>query len=68
MVLKIKWIHFTNFYQVILDLDVVAITETSPKNDDFFKTNVAIKGDDSYFTPSSSEKGSVAIYTKDKLN
>ena len=33
-----------------------------------FKTNVAIKGYDSYFTPSSSEKGGVAIYAKDKLN
>ena len=30
--------------------------------------NVAIKGYDSYFTPSSSKKGSVAIYAKDKLN
>ena len=38
------------------------------QNDDIFKTNVVIKGHDRYFTPSSSEKGGVAIYTKDKLN
>ena len=67
MILKIKWIHFTNFYQVLL-ITLMCITETLQKNDDFFKTNVAIKGYDSYFSPSSSEKGGVAIYTKDKLN
>ena len=46
---------------------MVAIIETSQKKY-FFKTNVAIKGYDSYFNPSSSEKSSVAIYATDNLN
>ena len=50
------------------DFDVIAITETSQRNNDFLKINVAIKGYNNYFTSSFSEKGSVAICTKDKLN
>ena len=50
------------------DFDVIAISEISQRNDDFFKNNVAINGYNNYFTSSYSEKGSVAIYAKDKLN
>ena len=41
------------------DFDVVAITET-------FQRNNAVKAYNNYFTSSYSEKGDVAIYTKDK--
>ena len=50
------------------DFDVVAITETSQGNNDSFKSNVAIKGYDNYFTASLSARGGVAIYSEDKLN
>ena len=50
------------------DFDVVAITEASERNNDFFKTNVVIKGYKNYFASSYTEKGGVAIYTKDNLN
>ena len=50
------------------DFDVIAISETSQRNNDFFKNNVAIKGYNNYFTSSYLEKGGVAIYAKDKLN
>ena len=36
------------------DFDVVAITETSQKNNDFFRTNVVIEGYNNYFTSSCS--------------
>ena len=57
-----------NFYQVLLLIvDVVAIRETSQRNNVFCKTNVTIKGYDNHFTVSFSERG-VAIYTEDKLS
>ena len=46
------------------DFDVVAITKTSQGNNDSFKSNVAIKGYDNYFTASLSARGGVAIYSK----
>ena len=51
------------------DLDFIAITETSQhKNNTKFKTNVEIAGYSVYSMPTSSNKGGVAIYTKNKFN
>ena len=52
-----------------IDLDFIAITETSQhKNNIKFNTNVEIDGYSVYSMPTSSNKGGVAIYTKNKFN
>ena len=63
---KMDLLH--EFLSSTSDFDVIAITETSQRNNEIFKNNVAIKGYNNYFTSSYSEKGGVAIYAKDKLN
>ena len=63
---KMDLLH--EFLSSTSDFDVIAISETSHRNNVFFKNNVAIKGYNNYFTSSYSEKGGVAIYAKDKFN
>ena len=45
-------------------LDIVAITETSEQNDNFFITNVSLDGYSPFYTPTNSSKGGTAIYVK----
>ena len=47
-------------------MDIIAITETSQKNDDFFTTNVSMNGYKEFYTPSNSSKGGTALYVKEK--
>ena len=44
---------------------VIAITETSQKNNEYFKTNVSIEGYQEFYSPSNSSKGGTALYVKD---
>ena len=59
---------FDNLYEFISstssEFDIIAITETSHKNDEFFTTNVSMEGYNEFFTPSNSSKGGTAIYVK----
>ena len=49
-------------------LDLLAITETSEKEDTGFLNNVEIEGYEKYHTPSKTSKGGTAIYVnKDKI-
>ena len=45
-----------------IKLDIIAITETSEKDETGFLTNVEIEGYDLYHTPTLSAKGGSAIY------
>ena len=49
-------------------MDIIAITETSQKNNDNFITNVTIEGYATYYTPSNSNKGGTALYVNEKFN
>ena len=49
-------------------MDVIAITETSHKNDEFFTTNVSIEGYKEFYTPSNSSKRGTALYVKDNYD
>ena len=51
-----------------VELDIVAITETSHKNGEFFTTNVSLEGYDEFYTPSNSSKGGTAIYVKENYD
>ena len=51
-----------------VELDIVAITETSHKNGDFFTTNVSLEGYNEFYTPSNSSKGGTAIYVKENYD
>ena len=61
---------FDNLHEFISnlssDMDIIAITETSQKNDDFFTTNVSMNGYKEFYTPSNSSKGGTALYVKEK--
>ena len=45
-------------------MDIIAITETSHKNEEFFTKNVSLQGYNEFSTPSNSNKGGTAIYVK----
>ena len=47
------------------DLDIIAITETSHKSDNFFTSNVSLTGFKGFYTPSNSINGGTALYVKD---
>ena len=49
-------------------MDIIAITETSQKNNENFITNVTIDGYATYYTPSNSNKGGTALYVNEKFN
>ena len=49
-------------------MDIIALTETSQKNNENFKSNIDIEGYESYYTPSYSSKGGTAIYANKKFN
>ena len=49
-------------------MDIVAITETSHKNGDFFTTNASLEGYNEFYTPSNSSKGGTAIYVKENYD
>ena len=57
-----------NLYEFISstssEFGIIAITETSHKNDEFLTTNVSMEGYNEFFTPSNSSKGGTAIYVK----
>ena len=42
-------------------MDIIAITETSQKNIENFKSNIDIEGYETYLTPSNSNKGGTAL-------
>ena len=46
------------------DLDIITITETSHKNEEFFTKDVSLQGYNECYTPSNSNKGGTAIYVK----
>ena len=64
--------HFENIHQFITssntNFDVINITETSQKVDEYFKQNISIDGFNSYFTPSNTAKGGTGIYVKSSYN
>ena len=43
-------------------LDIIAITETSEQNDDFFISNVSMHSYSPFYTPTNSSKGGTALY------
>ena len=49
-------------------MDIIALTETSLKNNENFKSNIDIEGYETYCTPSYSSKGGTAIYVNKKFN
>ena len=49
-------------------MDIIAITETSQKNNENFKSNIDILGYETYNTASCSSKGGTAIYVNKKFN
>ena len=49
-------------------MDIIALTETSQKNNENFKSNIDIEGYETYCTPSYSSKGGTAIYVIKKFN
>ena len=49
-------------------MDIIAITETSQKNIESFKSNIDIEGYETYLTPSNSNKGGTALYVNNKFN
>ena len=61
---------FDNLHEFIsndyLDLDIIAITETSHKKEEFFPTNVSLKGFKEFYTPSNSSEGGTALYITEK--
>ena len=64
--LETKIDYFRNFLSNITsDFDIITITETSElKNNAKFRTNVDLDGYSQYSMPTNSNKGGVAIYTK----
>ena len=64
--LESKIDHLNEFVSnVYSDLDIIAITETSHKSDNFFTTNVNLTGFKEFYTPSNSSKGGTALYVKE---
>ena len=63
---------FDNLYEFISSIsseyDVIAITETSKKIDEFFTTNVYIDVYQESYTPSNSRKGGTALYVKESYD
>ena len=51
-----------------MDFDIIAITETSLKTSNNFKTNIVLEGYLSFSIPSNSKKGVSTIYAKNDLN
>ena len=51
-----------------MDFDIIAITETSLKTGNNFKTNIDLEGHLSFSIPSNSNKGGSTIYAKSDLN
>ena len=49
-------------------LDVIAITETSQHNEEFFTSNVSLEGYKPFYTPTNSSKGGTALYVNSNLN
>ena len=49
-------------------MDIIAITETSQKKHQNFKSNIDIEGYETYLTPSNSNKGGTALYVNNKFN
>ena len=47
-----------------LEFDFVAISETSQQCDSYFINNVSLNGYTSFFTPTSTRKGGIALYVK----
>ena len=45
-------------------MDIISITETLHKNEEFLTTNVSLKGFNEFYTLSISSKGGTAIYVK----
>ena len=48
--------------------DIIAITETSHKNDEFFTTNVSIEGYKEFYTASHCSKGGVALFVNENYD
>ena len=63
---------FDNLYEFISntssEFDIITITETSHKNDEFFKRNVSIEGYKEFYTPSNSSKGGTAFCVKENYD
>ena len=61
--------HFENLHtflsSVPVHFDIINVTETSQKEDEAFKSNIAIEGYDAFFTPPKSNKGGTGIYIKE---
>ena len=59
--------QFYNLYEFISntssEFDIITITETSHKNDEFFKTNVYIEGYKEFFTTNVSIEGYKEFFT-----
>ena len=49
-------------------LDIIAITETSQQNDEFFTSNVSLDGYKPFYTPTNSSKGGTALYVSSNFN
>ena len=47
-----------------MEFDFVAISETSQQCDSYFINNVSLNGYTSFFTPTSTRKGGIALYVK----
>ena len=63
---------FDNLHEFLVGastpLDIVALTETSHKNDDFFKSNVTLAGYSPFYTPTNTSKGGTALYVNSDYN
>ena len=56
-----------NLFLVPSEFDIIAITETSQKNNELSTTNVAIQGYKEFYTPNCS-KGGTALYVKENYD
>ena len=45
-----------------VDLDIITITKTSHKNEEFFTKNVSLQGYNEFYIPSNSNKGGIYSY------
>ena len=68
MVLSLNLIICTNFCLTQSKMDIIAITETSQKNNENFIINITIDGYATYYTPSNSNKGGTALHVNEKFN
>jgi len=68
--LETKFDKLQNFFaNSFLDLDIIAITETSQQESNGeFKTKIKLNDYDNFSTPSLSEKGGVLLYTKKNID